>query len=409
MKRIRSFIAHISSLWDPQSEWLFMLFLTFVFVFIYIWTVISSARVREPALLAVFTILFNIHLGLHWISIWWLKKNWSTWLYLGIQAAMVFTLVSIAGELGALVGLYLGLIGEAVGMFSGSWRKRGFAVAGILALSAVNFYWVLPEGQILWWAIAILPMTFFVIIYVLLYSRQADARAKAQELLAELEVVNRRLTESADQIEDLTLANERQRMARELHDTLAQGLAGLILQLEAADAHLAGGHPGRAQAIVQQAMTRARATLAESRRAIDGLRRELPGNLEETLKIEVEHFAASTGIPCNLDISLTQPIPGPARELIIRAVSEGLTNIARHARASQASVTLREDGTSLTVEVADDGIGFEAGNGEERAGHYGLIGLRERVRQAGGKLEIQSAKGKGTSLKAVIPPIPPGG
>ena len=105
-----------------------------------------------------------------------------------------------------------------------------------------------------------------------MYSRQADARVKAQELLAELEAANRRLTESADQIEDLTLANERQRMARELHDTLAQGLAGLILQLEAADSHLASGHPDRAQAIVQQAMTRARETLAESRRAIDGLR-----------------------------------------------------------------------------------------------------------------------------------------
>ncbi|MGB7537670.1 MAG: sensor histidine kinase [Anaerolineales bacterium] len=380
-----------------------MLFLTFVFVFIYIWTVISSARVREPVILAVFTILFNIHLIFHWISIWWLKKNWSTWLYLGIQAAIVFTLVSIAGELGAMIGLYLGLIGEAVGLFYGSWPKKALAIFGLLALSALNFYRVLPDGQILWWAIAILPMTVFVIIYVLLYSRQADARLKAQELLVELEAANRRLTESADKIEDLTLANERQRMARELHDTLAQGLAGLILQLEAVDSHLSQGHADRAQTIVQQAMTRARGTLADSRRAIDGLRKELPGTVEEALQVEVEHFQSASGIPCPLSISIPTPAAGEVQDLIVRVVSESLANIARHARARQASVTLGASGSILTVEVTDDGIGFDAGSSEGREGHYGLIGLRERLRLSGGTLEITSAKEKGTRVKAAIP------
>ncbi|MBN2083867.1 MAG: sensor histidine kinase [Anaerolineales bacterium] len=403
MKRIRAFIARVTSLSDPHTEWPFMLFLTFVFVFIYIWTVISSARVREPVILAAFTILFNIHLIFHWISIWWLNRGWNTWLYLGIQAAIVFTLVSIAGELGVMMGLYLGLIGEAVGLFYGSWPKKVLAVAGLLALSALNFYRVLPDGQILWWAIAILPMTVFVIIYVLLYSRQADARVKAQELLAELEAANKRLTESADKIEDLTLANERQRMARELHDTLAQGLAGLILQLEAADSHLGQGHPDRAQTIVQQSMTRARATLAESRRAIDGLRKEPAGSLEEALRMEADHFTSAFGVPCRLAISSPGPVSSEIQELIVRIVSESLANIARHAHARQASIALEENGGDLSLEVVDDGIGFNAEAGEGRKGHYGLVGLRERVRQAGGTLEIQSKQGEGTRVKAGIP------
>jgi NarL family two-component system sensor histidine kinase YdfH len=384
MKRIRAFIARFTSFSDPHTEWPFMLFLTCVFVFIYIWTVISSARVREPVILATFTILFNIHLIFHWICIWWLNKGRSTWLYLGIQAAIIFTLVSIAGELGVMIGLYLGLIGEAVGLFYGSWPKKTLAIAGLLALSALNYFCVLPEGQILWWAIAILPMTVFVIIYVLLYSRQADARWKAQELLLELEAANRQLTESAGQIEDLTLANERQRMARELHDTLAQGLAGLILQLEAADLHLSQAHADRAQTIVQQAMTRARATLAESRRVIDGLRRVSPGGLEEALKTEVGHFISTSGIPCELEITTSEPIPDATRELIIRAVSEGLTNTARHARAARASIKVRRTGT----------------------GHYGLIGLRERARLAGASLEIESRPAKGTTLRVRIPSPP---
>ncbi len=403
MKRIRAFIARVTSISDPHSEWPFMLFLTFVFVFIYIWTVISSARIREPAILAIFTVLFNLHLIFHWISIWWMKKNWSTWLYLAIQASIVFTLVSLAGELGALVGLYLGLIGEAVGMFTGSWRKKTIAVAGLLALSALNFYWVLPDGQILWWAIAILPMAVFVVIYVVLYGRQADARVKAQELLAELEAANKQLTESADQIEDLTLANERQRMARELHDTLAQGLAGLILQLEAVDSHLSQGHADKAQAIVQQAMTRARATLAESRRAIDGLRKELPGSLTEALQAEADHFQSASGVPCALEISIPAPVADEVQRLIIQVVSESLANIARHAHARQASVIIGENRNTVTAEIADDGVGFDSESGEGREGHYGLIGLRERVRQAGGTLEIRSAKGEGTRVRAGIP------
>jgi NarL family two-component system sensor histidine kinase YdfH len=403
MKKVRAFIARRFSLQDPHSEWPFLLFLTFVFVLVYIWTVLSSSRVRGPVILTAFTVLFTIHLLFHWISIWWLKKNWSIWLYLGIQAAIIFTLVSLAGELGPMIGLYLGLIGEAVGLLYGSWLKKGLAIAGLLTLSAINSYWVLPEGQILWWAIAILPMTVFVTIYVVLYSRQADARVKAQELLAELEAANRRLTEYADRIEDLTLANERQRMARELHDTLAQGLAGLILQLEAADSHLAGGHPDRAQTIVEQAMTRARATLADSRRAIDGLRTEATGNFEDAVRQEAQRFQSAAGIPCTLDLSLAGPLPGPIREFALRAVAEGLTNIARHARASRVSVTLHGGETSFDLEVTDDGIGFDTSNDEQRAGHYGLIGLRERARLAGGALDIESGKGKGTALKVRIP------
>jgi NarL family two-component system sensor histidine kinase YdfH len=403
MKSIRAFFARVFSPWGPHSEWPFMVFLTFVFAFIYIWTISASVRVHEPLTLVLFTVLFVIHLALHWISIWWLKKDWSIWLYLGIQAAIVFTLVSIAGELSALVGLYLGLIGEAVGMFASAWRKSVLAVIGILALSALDFLWVLAGEQFLWWATAILPMTAFVIIYVVLYGRQADARVKAQELLAELEAANRRLTESADRIEDLTLTNERQRMARELHDTLAQGLAGLILQLEAVDSHLSQGHADKAQSIAQQAMTRARETLADSRRAIDGLRRDLPGSLTERLQTEINHFKSASGVPCRLEISIPELLTGEIQELIVRVVSEGLANIARHAQARQASVNLNGSGDILTVEVADDGIGFDSRDSAGREGHYGLVGLRERVRLSGGTLEITSVKGKGTRLKATIP------
>jgi len=402
MNKMRNLISGSFSSWYPVSESPFMLFLTFIFAFIYIWTVVSVPRMRAPDLLTFFTLLFILHLGLHWLIIWWVKNKWSLWLYLGIQTALVFALSTLAAAIGPMLGLYLGLIGVSVGML-GSVRRITAGVLGVLAVSAVNYYWITRGTGMAWWALAVIPMTVFVIIYVVLYSRQSAAREKAQRLLAELEVANRRLTEYAERIEDLTLATERQRMARELHDTLAQGLAGLVLQLEAADSHLSGGRPERAQTIVQQAMTRARATLAESRRAIDGLRGRLPDDLTQAIPDEVEHFISSTGAACTLELSLPESLSESVRDFVFRTVAEGLTNIARHAQARHARVSIRSSGDVLEIEIGDDGIGFDPARDMERMGHYGLTGLRERARQAGGTFEMISRTGKGSTLKARIP------
>ena len=132
-------------------------------------------------------------------------------------------------------------------------------------------------------------MIIFVVIYVTLYVRQMEAREKAQALAVELETANRQLTDYAARVEDLTIANERQRMARELHDTLSQGLAGLILQLEAAQAHLGQDHPAKAREIITDAMGQARRTLSEARRAIDDLRQSPQDDLDSALR--------ATGLP----------------------------------------------------------------------------------------------------------------
>jgi NarL family two-component system sensor histidine kinase YdfH len=379
-----------------------MFFLTLVFAFIYIWTVATLPRMWEPVRLTSFTVLFIIHLGLHWSILWWMEKQWNFWPYLAVQTVLVFILSSLAAAIGPLLGLYLGLIGVSVGVL-GSARRIAAGVLGVLAVSAANYYWITRGTEMVWWALAIIPLTTFVIIYVVLYSRQAAAREKAQRLLAELETVNRRLTESADRIEDLTLANERQRMARELHDTLAQGLAGLVLQLEAADLHLAGGRPERAQTIVQQAMARARATLAESRRAIDGLRTQPPADLEAAVRAEVDHFESAAGVPCSLEGSLPDSLSAAEQELVVRTVAESLTNIARHAKALHVRIRLDDDGKTFAIEISDDGRGFDPARDPERTGHYGLTGLRERARQAGGELEIESVAGEGSTLRMRIP------
>jgi NarL family two-component system sensor histidine kinase YdfH len=405
MRKIWSFLSANFTAWRRETELPFMAFLTFVFAFIYVWTVIGSARLRQPVLFILFTVLFNVHLILHWMSISWLKQKWNLWLYLGIQSLLVYLLVTLAAVMGPLFGLYLGMVGEAVGLLV-TPRRIIAGAAFFLLLSIGNYLQITGGAGAQWWLLAMIPMTIFVIFYVVLYGRQADARARAQQLLAELQQANKRLTEYAGRIEDLTLAEERARMARELHDTLAQDLAGLILQLEAADAHLQKQDPGRAREIIAQAMKRARTTLAQSRRVIDDLRAGFAGadDLAEAVREEAGRFSAATGIACALDLALPPELPDPVRDQAFRAVSEGLNNIARHARARSARVAARMEGGALAVEISDDGVGFDPDS--VPAGHYGLLGLRERMNLAGGSIRIDSRGGAGTTLTMRFPVAP---
>jgi len=294
------------------------------------------------------------------------------------------------------------MIGEAVGVLGINWR--GFvAMAFYLSLSAVNFILLLNGEQFMVWVLPIVPTTVFVLMFVWLFDRQNKAREEAQNAWRDLDVAHRQLTEYAAQVEDLTLANERQRMARELHDTLAQGLAGLVLQLEAIDSHLSRGNTTKAQAITQQAMDRARSTLADARRAIDDLRSgDLPDiDLETMVRAEADRFTAANGIPCELSIVLPPSLSDDVRECALRVVREALTNIARHAQAQHAALSFCPGDHTLDIELCDDGVGFDPA--QISAGHYGLIGLQERARLIGGALSIESASGQGTTLRVQLP------
>ncbi len=380
---------------DTFVEWPFFLILTFVFIFLYFQALFSNAALREPLRLTIFTLLMSAHIVLHWLSVRLQKWN-RVVVYVVVQCGLAFIIVSVSASIGALLGLYMGLIGEIIGLMQEKPRWLVTTVVVLLGLSFLNYS--LMVGQSAWylWLLAMLPMTFFVVVYVTLYSRQSEARRQAQMLLKDLESANQQLSEYAARVEDLTIAEERQRMARELHDTLSQGLAGLILQLEAVDAHLAGSRPERARSILEQSMQTARATLSEARQAIDNLRQPGERDLVVAVRQEAERFTRAAGIACEPQIDVRVEVPEQAAEAAIRAITEGLTNIARHARASQVSLRLTALEKSLEIEICDDGIGFDPET--VQAGHYGLLGMRERVRLAGGSFDVHSKPGEGTRI-----------
>jgi signal transduction histidine kinase/HAMP domain-containing protein len=202
---------------------------------------------------------------------------------------------------------------------------------------------------------------------------------------------------------EMAVIEERNRMAREIHDTLAQGFAGIVLQLEAAEQSL-GENVDNAHEHLDHARRLARESLNEARRSVRALRpqalEQLP--LIETLKQEMEKFTQDSGIKANFSTSgKRQALHADMENAILRICQESLANAKKHAQAEQVTVILVFEREKVGLSIRDNGIGFDT---EVRADDsFGLIGMTERARLLGGTLVVQSEKGKGTLIEVMIP------
>jgi two-component system NarL family sensor kinase len=217
-------------------------------------------------------------------------------------------------------------------------------------------------------------------------------------------------TQLAEQATRVALVEERNRLAREVHDTLAQELTGIALQLEAADALLEHS-PDRARARIRQALERTRESLAEARRSVLDLR---AGPLERqalpaALEILGQRFTAETGTPVASQLALVGPrLPARVEEALYRIAQEALVNIRRHAQASAVRIELRQQGDHVQLIVADNGRGFDpeqtsAPATSAQSHGFGLIGMQERARLLDGEMQISSCPGAGAQLMVSIP------
>jgi NarL family two-component system sensor histidine kinase YdfH len=385
------------------ESWPFLAFVTLVLLLLFTQVFNSNPSLRVPGVLIPTFGLVLVKMALYWFVGLLPEENRWRWGYLLLQTGLGLALIGLTQDVILVIGLFAPLIGLSVGMFRDR-RQTVVAILFFVAVSAGLIIWLLGTGGLLPWIAYALPALIFVVVYVGLYTRQAEAREKAQSLLEDLQEAHLQLAAYATQVEDLTLAAERQRMARELHDTLAQGLAGLILQLEAINSHLETGDPVRGREIVRQAMGRARATLAEARAAITDLREVSAGDaeLETALLQEVERFTRATGIPCDPEIDLPEFVPDSLSEHIQRIVAESLANVAQHAQAGRVGLHITHSPEDLQLAIQDDGVGFEVSE-VARAGHYGLVGMRERARLAGGGVTVLSTPREGTTLLFTFP------
>lgn len=390
----------------PRSDerWLYALMLL-VPESIYGWLLYSTPALRTLPNLLVITALFGLHCALYLLVAHLPRRRWWQFCYAIVQATLIFAIVLVTNATPQPITLllYASLAAQMVAIFQGAIRPA-IGVSGLfLGIVVIDhlFFWGWPA--LVGFLLVTLPLTAFLMALVYLYIRQMYARQEAQQLLTALEAANQQLAAYAARVEDLTLAAERQRLARELHDTLAQGIAGLLLQLEAVESHLGRGNTSRAQSIISQAMMRARHALADARRAIDDLRSgDFLLDVNDNVCAEVERFCTATGLSCHRELKAPDRLPLMIHETILRTVGEGLANIARHAQAHQVWVTLWGEEQGINLVVRDDGIGFDP-TAPRGSGHYGLIGLAERAQLAGGTLEITSALGVGTTLTLQLP------
>lgn len=205
------------------------------------------------------------------------------------------------------------------------------------------------------------------------------------------------------QAREAGVLDERQRMAREIHDTLAQGLTGIVTQIQAAQR--VWETPGAARPHVDRSLDLARESLTEARRSVQALRpRQLAeSQLPEALSELTRRWGEENGVRPELDVTGDRVALSPAIEVaLFRVAQEALTNVARHADASRVGVTLSYLDDVVLLDVRDDGRGI---TGHNQHG-FGLRSMRQRIRGIGGTVEIESDEGEGTAISATVPAIP---
>lgn len=259
------------------------------------------------------------------------------------------------------------------------------------------------------------PLVFQVTIHATIYAMvgfvitrmMAAQRAQRRALHA----ANVQITQYAAAQQQLAVSHERNRMARELHDTLAHSLSAVAVQLEAVDSTMTTA-PDDARVILGKALAQTRSGLTETRRALHELRATPLDDLG--LALAIQNLAITTAQRNGMTAIVSLPegalnLPPEIEQGVYRIAQEALTNAARHAGATQIKVTLHSNG-AVSLTVADNGRGFDVTGGGPNSGelngggnHMGLQVMRERAAMMGGALDVQSAPGAGTTVRLVLP------
>ena len=249
---------------------------------------------------------------------------------------------------------------------------------------------------------AVLLVSTMFALYIDALAREAEKR---QVLIDELHATR---DELALQQHEAGVLAERERLAGEIHDALAQGFASIVMHLEAAEPRL-DANPLTARHHLDQARQTARDSLAEARRLVRDLR---PAPLEQAtidvaLARTVSTWMDGTSVPAIFAVvGDVQPLSRPQETILLRATQEALANVRQHAAATRVTVTLSYMDDEVALDIRDDGRGFAELGEQDGDGGYGLIAMRQRVAAAGGALNVESAPGEGTSLAVTLPFLP---
>ncbi len=305
------------------------------------------------------------------------------------------------GHIPNLVWLVL-LPPVAYAVFLLEWRGISLVSLIMIGILVANAYrWQGFVSAILA-AVAFCFAVLFTLVFSLLAVHSEKSRNEVQRLATELEAANRQLREYAVQAEELAVTRERNRIAREIHDSLGHHLTVVNMQLEAARA-VETNDPAHAREAIAKAQAFTQQGLKDIRNSLATLRASPLDN--QSLTGALKELVASsnqTGLPTEFVLAgVPRPLSSMVELSLYRAVQEGLTNVRKHAQAKLVRVNLDFEHPHRTVlSVEDDGLGT---NLEANRGGFGLLGLRERAHLIGGTLLLQSHPGVGFKLKLEVP------
>ena len=312
----------------------------------------------------------------------------------------------------------IGAYGHAACYLYGNWRFPAIGVAAACAaFSQMGGRLALPWSPGWWWAMAALVVGNSLIAggFVWFSTMSAQQTIRRKKMIADLERTNAELEAAlAENVQlhaqlvvrarEAGVQDERTRMAREIHDTIAQGLTGIVTQLEAADAATTDADVRERMRIARGL---ARESLTEARRSVDALRPEPleDAQLPEALGDLVERWSETTGIRVRRETTgATRPLLPDVEVALFRVAQEALANVAKHSDATTVGITLSYMDDVVVLDVRDDGRGFDLP--DRAGGGFGLTAMEQRVHRVSGTLTVESAPGEGTALSASVPAIP---
>ncbi|CAM2890121.1 sensor histidine kinase [Prescottella defluvii] len=387
-------------------------------------TVITVLQTGSVHLAAALGLTFVATVWLLWLRV--LDRSPVDGPLIGVYYAGLMVLCAGLVALAPWYGIFafIGYV-HAFLFLTGLWRYVGVVATSLIM--AVTYMGglsrITADDLWVWVAISVVSIvmagTFF---YFADTSEQHGHRQS--RALAELHDANTKLETALDenaalhaqlltQAREAGVLDERQRMAREIHDTLAQSLAGIVTQLEAAEQTMDG--PSASRRHVVKAMDLARGGLIDARRTVHAVEPQVlaDARLPDAIGDVARGWSETNDIRAVLTVTGDpRPMHTDVEVTLLRAAQEALANVAKHAEANRVGLTLSYMEDLVTLDVRDDGVGFDPHatrvNGSANGG-FGLAGMRQRVQRLTGRLDIESEPGGGTAISASVPAIPAGG
>jgi len=355
----------------------------------------------------LFLFFFTLPVLIRWPAWPWFRSgregavNILWWVYITASVAIVLAESRIDRSFQWFMFVYLCHI------FVRPWRisvPTSLAVAAAFLLNLIGWSKLaeFDKGDWSWGAFGVTAW-FFLAFFI---GRTVNTTVQRGRLILELQEAKREREAARDREIELAALRERERLARDLHDTLGHALVTLTVQLEAAQ-RLQATDPARVTTLLAELQKLTRASMEDLRRSLANLRTSGLG--DRPLAESLQTLCAETGkrfgaaIDCRIAEG-ANALPPTVAEVIWRVAQEGLTNIEKHAHARHATVNLDAQPKEVVLCVSDDGAGLAPGAGN-KPGHYGLRGLRERVEGLGGTFTVTAATPNGTVIEAHIPVI----